>query len=167
MRCSEVQQKLDLFTTQELAPSVRARILTHLESCAECREALARLRRLGNLLAASPAPPVPEGFASRVVARAKEQQPVAATRRPAPTRSSRLAWNRLRFAAGTAAALAVGLVLGMFMGHETWRPVGQQALDATTRPADLLAASGFDYLVEPGGDSLAQAYVGLTTATDR
>jgi hypothetical protein len=53
------------------------------------------------------------------------------------------------------------------MGHDTWRSVGQQALDAGTRLADPLAASGFEYLVEPGGDSLARAYLGLTTSTDR
>jgi hypothetical protein len=69
--------------------------------------------------------------------------------------------------AGTAAALAAGLIIGIFMGHETWPPVGQQALDARTGLADPLAASGFEYLVEPGGDSLAQAYLGLTMATDR
>jgi hypothetical protein len=30
-----------------------------------------------------------------------------------------------------------------------------------------VAASGFEYLVEPGGDSLAQAYLGLTATSDR
>jgi hypothetical protein len=64
------------------------------------------------------------------------------------------------------AALAAGLILGMFMGHETWRADGQQPLDVATRPADPLAASGFEYLVEPDGNSLAQAYVQLTAATD-
>jgi hypothetical protein len=63
--------------------------------------------------------------------------------------------------------LAAGLILGVFMGHETWRAVGQQPPDSTTRTDDPVAASGFEYLVEPGGDSLAQAYVQLTTTTDR
>jgi hypothetical protein len=30
-----------------------------------------------------------------------------------------------------------------------------------------VVASGFEYLVEPGGDSLAQAYLGLTVDSDR
>lgn len=167
MRCSEVQQKLDLFTTQEVSSSARERIETHLESCEECRQALARLRRFEDLFSASPAPPVPEAFAARVVARAKQRQADAASLPLAPRGRSRPGWERVRLSAGTAAALAAGLFLGIFMGHETWRAVGQQALDAGTRLADPLAASGFEYLVEPGGDSLAQAYLGLTTATDR
>ena len=167
MRCSEVQGKLDLFTTQELAPPVRARILAHLESCAECREALARLRRLRSLLTTSPAPPVPEGFAARAVARAKQRQAVAVRRPRSPRRRSRLASERIRLSVGTAAALAAGLVLGLFMGRETWRSGDQRPSAAASQLADPLAAAGFDYLFEPGGDSLAKAYVGLTTATDR
>lgn len=167
MRCSNVQQKLDLFATGELAPSVRERIEEHLESCAECRKGLARLRRFEDLVTASPAPPVPDGFAARVVARAKERQAIV-TR---SGRTSRLPlqsrWKRVEFSAGTAVALVVGLLIGVFMGHGTWRPGGGQSPTAANRPADPAGASGFEYLIEPGGDSLAQVYLGLTAASDR
>jgi anti-sigma factor RsiW len=167
MRCREVQQKLDLFSTQEIEHSVRERIIAHLESCQQCQQALARLRRIEDLLADWLAPPVPEGFAARTVARAKERQTGAPSRPPLSRGRSRRAWERIRMAAGTAAALAAGLILGMFMGYETWGAVGQRALDAAPRADDPVATSGFEYLVEPGGESLAQAYVQLTTAADR
>jgi len=167
MRCREVQHKLDLFATQELTSSECEGIEAHLESCAGCREALWRLRRLEDLLAASPVPPVPEGFAARVVAQVKEQQTIAAARRSPRSRLVRLAWKRIRFSAATAAALAAGLMLGLFMGRDTWWSGTEGPSAAANQPAELLAASGFDDLVEPGGDSLAQAYLGLTTATDR
>jgi len=166
MRCSEVQQRLDLYATKELAHAVRERIEAHLESCTECRDALARVRRFEDLLTAAPAPPVPDGFAARVVARAKERQARAASGPPSPRDRSRLAWERIRLSAGTAAALAAGLMVGMSMGHETWQAVRQQPLASATRPPDPLAASGFEYLVEPGGDSLAQAYLGLTSGRE-
>jgi hypothetical protein len=51
------------------------------------------------------------------------------------------------------------------MGHTTWRSGGEHPPPAATQPTDPLAASRFELLVEPGGDSLAQAYVQLTTAT--
>lgn len=167
MRCSEVQSRLDLFATKEFGASACETIEAHLESCEECRQALAKLRRLEDLLTASSAPPVPEGFAARVVAQARERQASVVRSRPMPHGPLRPVWKRLAVSAGTSAALAVGLIIGMLMGQETWRAVGRPAPAVTTRSADPLAASGLEYLVESGGNSLAQAYVQLTTATDR
>ena len=167
MRCSEVQQKLDLFATQELTHSVRERIEDHLESCAECREALAKLRRFEDLLTVSPAPPVPDGFAARVVAGAKERQAIVNRMGRMPRVSLRSRWKGLEFSAGTAAALATGLMLGLFMGHQTWRAAVHHEQAPAAQAVDPLAASGFEYLVEPNGDSLAQTYLGLTATTNR
>lgn len=167
MRCGEVRQRLDLYATKELTQVVREKIEAHLESCEECREALVRVRRFEELLTAAPAPPVPDGFAVRVVARANERQAHSAGQLPSLRARPGLAWKRIRFSAATAAALATGLMIGVFMGHETWRADRQQTLASAPRSADPLAASGFEYLVESGGDSLAQAYLGLTATSDR
>jgi anti-sigma factor RsiW len=166
MRCREVQDELGRFAAGELTAPERATIEAHLGSCAACRESLARLRRLEALLAAAPAPPLPEGFAARVVARAKERQAATGRRagRPRPPRS---AWDRLRFTATTAAALAAGLLLGLFMGRATWEPARRPLPLAAAQPADPVVASGFQVLVEPDGDSLAQIYLQLTAASDR
>jgi anti-sigma factor RsiW len=163
MRCSEVQQKLDLFATQEVESSMRERIEDHLESCAECREALVKLRRFADLVSASPTPPVPDGFAARVVAQAKQRQAIVTRSGRAPRVSSPSGWKRFESSAGTAAALVAGLVIGVFMGHQTWQPGGRQPSAATSQPADSLTDSSFEYLIEPGGHSLAQAYLGLTS----
>ena len=167
MRCDEVQQRLDLYATKELPHAVRERIEAHLESCDVCREALARVRRLEDLFTGSPAPPVPDGFAARVVAQAEERQAIVTSSSRMPRPSLRSTWKRFQFSAGTAAALVGGLLIGLFMGHGTWRSFGRQPPATATRPADPVAASGFEYLIEPGGDSLAQAYLGLTAASDR
>ena len=163
MRCREVQQKLDLFATSELAPSVRERVEAHLESCADCRQSLERLRQLEELIAALPVPLVPEAFAARIVTRAKEQQSLAARSESTPHGLLRPAWKRLGVSAATAAALAAGLAIGVFMEHDMWQPGGRQESAATTGSADPLAASGLGQLVEPGGASLAQAYISLTS----
>jgi len=58
-------------------------------------------------------------------------------------------------------------MVGLFMGHGTWKAASQHSQAPAAQAADPLAASGFEYLVEPGGDSLAQAYLGLTATSDR
>ena len=161
MRCQAVQEKLNLYAAGELLPSVGAQIESHLQACPTCRKELARLRRLETLLRAATTPPVPEGFTARVLAEAKERAPATVAARPLARRGALLSWERLDPWMGATAALAVGLMLGVFMGHATWQPPV-----ATSQPVDPLAASSFEYLVEPGGDSLAQAYLQLTSGPD-
>jgi len=101
------------------------------------------------------------------MARAKEPEAIVARSKLVLSGVSRSAWKRFEFSAGIAVALAAGLMVGMFIGYETWRADRQQEIASATRPADPLAASGFEYLVEPSENSLAQAYLGLTTTSDR
>jgi hypothetical protein len=58
--------------------------------------------------------------------------------------------------------LAGGLLLGVYLGAQTW----DSGPPAAIEQADPLAGSGLGQLVEPGGDSLAQAYLALTTGGD-
>ncbi len=160
MRCPEVRQKLDLYACEELAPSAREKIEAHLSDCTACRQELARLRRLENLLAAAPLPPVPEGFAEQVVARARCEASPARGQVPSPRRLHERLRRRVRTIAGTAAALAAGLLLGCFLGLDTWQS------DARSAAADPLSGSGLGQFVEPGGESLAQTYLDLTTGSD-
>lgn len=162
MRCREVQNKLEPLAAQELTTKERVQIEAHLETCAACRGALAKVRRLEDMLLAAPIPPVPEGFAARVIAQARAQQ--AGARRPKPaSRFAQPAWKRIRVSVGSAAALAAGLMLGVAMGFQTWQ-TGR--LGAVNPSGDLLAASGLESLAKPGGESLAETYLGLTTAGD-
>ena len=162
MRCRDVQQNLDLLIRQELMPPVRERIEVHLRGCPRCREELARLRRLADLLAAAPVPPVPEGFAGRVIERARHEALPDAAAVVVGRRVGRRLGRRVRIAASTAAALAGGLLLGGFLGNQTW----EGAPPAGVAQADPLAESGLGQLAEPGGDSLARAYLALTADGD-
>jgi len=166
VRCRGVQEKLNLYAAGELLPSVGAQIESHLQACPACRKELARLRRLETLLRAATTPPLPEGFAARVLAETKERAPATVAARALARRGALLSWERPGQWMGAATALAVGLVLGVFMGHATWQATVLQPRAAATRPVGLLAASSFEYLVEPGGDSLAQAYLQLTSGPD-
>lgn len=166
MRCRAVQEKLNLHATGELPPSLGARIESHLQACPACRKELAKLRKLEALLRTATTPPVPEGFAGRVLAEAKKRAPATVAARPLARRVALLSWERLGRWMGAAAALAVGLMLGVFMEHATWRAAGLRPSVAAAQPVDPLAASSFEHLVEPGGDSLAQTYLQLTSDPD-
>jgi len=162
MRCHEVRQKLDLFIRQELAPSLSEKIEVHLSGCGRCREELARLRRLEGLLVSAPAPPVPEGFAERVVERARRGAVPDSADVAARRRLGKRLGRRVQIAMGAAAALAGGFLLGGYLGAQTWG----SAPPAASERADPLAGSGLGQLIEPGGDSLARAYLTLTSGGD-
>lgn len=163
MRCKTIQKKLDLFLAEELTATDRKRVEVHLQSCADCRAELARLRQLLLLLKGDSAvPPVPEGFANRLMAKAKQR--LAARQPPETVPSSiRRWWASVSFPklAEAAAMLAAGLLIGAFIGQQTWH----SAHPSTTREAmqaDPSAVYELDYLSDAPGGSLAESFLTLT-----
>ena len=144
---------------------MRERIEVHLSQCADCRRHLARQEQLAALLASAFKPPtVPDGFANRLMAAARQRQ---AKPQSVPGSLWRLRWlstdTSIRRKAAQAVALAGGLLIGVLMGQQTWRsahpPIDQQA-----GPPDPVAVYQLDYLTDAPGGSLAQSYLTLTSA---
>lgn len=168
MRCPAVLEKLEAYAARELAPRARARIEAHLRSCPACRRALARREQLEAVVRAVPAPPVPDGFADRVMVRARQgvKLPHALPR----SLCHPLRWlepQRLRTGLAAVAALAAGLLVGVYLGQHTWQPSDQGPRGPTrVSPADPVAASGLGHLADFGDSSLAEAYLSLTSAPD-
>lgn len=167
MRCQAAKRKLEAYAAQEVTPRVRAGIEGHLRSCLACREALDRQKKLETLIRSVPAPPVPDGFAGRLMSRAR-------VREESPRRVSPSEWKPLdRFGprrlslGGTAAALAAGLLIGGLMGRQTGQhsaartDAGQRAVES-----DPVGASDLGFLTSLGDKSLGEAYLGLTWAPD-
>jgi anti-sigma factor RsiW len=161
MRCNQAKTLMDRYVNEGLPLHERESFETHLRVCPDCQGQLESLQGLLAVLQSDPSPPVPQGFVGRVMARA-ERETIVALSKPESSMASRSVWKRLGSSAGITSALAAGLIVGLFMGYETWRDAPEQGLVAETSPADPLAASGFEHLVEPGGVSLAQGYLGLT-----
>ena len=167
MRCDRARALMDRYVNEGLLPDEREPFEMHLRDCRNCQKQLANLQRLLAALRSVTSPPIPQAFVGRVMARAKEREAIVARTRPSSTEASRSMRKRFESLAGIAAALAAGLLVGVFMSDEAWRADRQQGITSATQPADPLVASGFEYLVNPGGDSLAQAYLGLTATPDR
>jgi anti-sigma factor RsiW len=157
-----MKEKLDVYLTGELPRRVQEKVKIHLESCQDCQKALVGLRRLAAALDGTPAPPIPKGFAGRVMARARsrvgQKKPFWATVE-LPFRW----WMESAFPlrVGTAAVLALGLTVGLLMGRDTAR--GRAACGPAPEDADLLAVYNVDYLEEAPSGSLAAAYLALAS----
>lgn len=167
MNCARAQALIDRHVNEGLSPGERESLEIHLRDCRGCQQQLENLQRLLSVLRSNPSPPVPEGFADRVMARAGEREATIAPAGSLSREESPSIWKRLESFAGIAAALAAGLIVGIFMGNDAWRADRQQAIASTSQPAEPSEATDFEYLIDPPGNSLAQAYLGLTTISDR
>ncbi len=117
MKCSTVQTLLNCYHDAELDSEKRAEVEHHLAACPMCREALAQLEGVAGTWVAFKTPPMPEGFAERVMRQARKR----ATPRSVPGWSE---WPFLRWwweqsfamRAAAAATVAAGLAVGSILG---------------------------------------------------
>lgn len=164
MQCRQVQTLIDRYVSEGLLPDERSLFESHLQSCPSCQEQLHELRVLLALLRSAPAPPpVPEGFADRLMAKARQQV------RPVPAGISRPVWAvwwrsvaSPRFA-NAAGAVAAGLLLGIVMAQQTWR-YSENAGHYRPPQASPEVVYELDFLSGSPGGSFADAYLNLTSA---
>jgi anti-sigma factor RsiW len=155
MRCDEVRERLNAFRDGALEPAERPEIAQHLEACSACRAALARLERLGSLLTETALPPVPVGFAERLVAAAARRQAARTVRGPLGWWRSVSGLQRV----AVAAVLALGVGLGLLAGGQTTRSAPLQPPQA-----DPVATYRLDHLMGAPPNSIPAAYVKLASA---
>jgi len=158
MRCEKVQSRLPAYSSGELPTDVREAVQTHLGRCAACQAALTRVDALAAILASAQTPPVPGGFAARVMAAARRRQATEAFVGWNPLRWWRLTSTPLRAAA--AAVLVVGLTVGMVMG---WTSMPSPAQAPAAAQADPLEVYHLDYLGDAPAESLTNSYLTLVS----
>lgn len=161
MHCENVQQQLNRFAAGDLPVADRQTVQAHLAECAACRAKLAELDALAGVVASTPTPPIPSGFASRVIAAARQRQQAQPI-----TAWNLLRWWRLTSApmhAAAAAVLIVGLSVGVVLGWTSAPSAAQAETAAQVDPVDVYQ---IDYLGEAPSGSLADSYLTLVSATD-
>ncbi len=162
MRCQDVQNQLRAFSIGELPMDVRQTIQAHVSECAACRAELAKIDALAGVFALAQTPPIPSGFAARMLATARQRLETEQIE----------TWNLIRWwrvasapmHAAAAAVLVIGLTIGLLMGTASgpWptQAVGQMRSD----PVDAYL---LDYLGEAPSDSLADSYLALAATTSQ
>ena len=168
MRCRKVKERLDAYVSDEIAPAERVRLAKHLAYCADCRRALATVARLKAVASGSAVPPVPEGFADRLIAIARQR-----AAQPAGVKTNWRTWLPGRFPASipmraaAAAAVVFGLSLGILMGRSAFTAAPpKQVVVEQVEPADPLATYNMDALSDTPDGSLAQTYLALASGQD-
>jgi anti-sigma factor RsiW len=161
MCCENVLKQLTAFSSGELPADVRQAVQAHLAECAACQAALAEVDALVGVLASGRTPPVPRGFAARVIVTARQRQEA----------KSVAAWNLMRWwrltsapmHAAAAAVLIIGLSVGLVLGWASATSPEQAAAAVQPDPVD---AYQLDYLGEAPSGSLADSYLTLVAATN-
>ena len=151
MLCNDVQDSLKVYIDGAMGPEQRRAVEAHLQSCANCRAALERIDRLAVVLLDAKPPPVPPGFASRVMLAAKSRKRATNVAAGNPWQWWKSISMPMRAAA--AAVLIVGVSVGLLMSWAAGPPIAALA--------DPLDAYNLDYLSDAPKGSIAESYVAL------
>jgi anti-sigma factor RsiW len=162
MRCEDVLKQLTAFSSGDLPADGRRAVQAHLAQCPACRTALAEIDALAGVLAGAQAPPVPVGFASRVLAAAQQRHETELIE----------TWNLMRWwrmasapmHAAAAAVLVIGLSVGLVLG---WTSAPSPAQAESVVQGEAVDAYQIDYLGEAPSGSLADSYLTLVLATNK
>lgn len=162
MRCEDLQRNLGNYVDGGISPDERKAIEAHLRGCPPCQATLADVDPVAAVLVQSQAPPIPPGFADRVIAHARYR-----IIRPrltwSPVQWWRTASAPMRGAA--AAVLVVGFLGGWMMGRDAVRAPGTRTA-VVAPPADPLDGYNLDYLGDAPEGSLANSYLALVSSRD-
>ena len=161
MRCEEVQSRLPAYSSGELPTGVREVVQTHLGGCAACQAAMAHIDALAAVLAGAQTPPVPAGFAARVMVRARSHRSAAVSAGWNPLRWWRLGSAPMRAAA--AAVLLVGLGAGLLMDRMSGPAAVSPDSAETTSQADALDTYQLEYMGDAPEGSLSDSYLSLAS----
>jgi anti-sigma factor RsiW len=169
MNCRKAHPLLDAYRDGELSDQRRRVLEAHLAVCRLCREQHEGLGQVGDMLDSLEVPPLPHGFAARVVSEAHDRRlPVMQPPRAlAPLDWWPLRWfgelsSPMRLAA--CGALLLACLLGMFMSKEFSLQQSRQTPVATTEGLE-----GFEWFSPTPPTSLGAAYLNLalTSPEDR
>jgi anti-sigma factor RsiW len=160
MKCEEVQKKLNDYKSGSLPAEIYRVVQAHITECRECSTLLSKVDTLAGALTGAQEPPIPTGFAFRVLAAARQRQKA----------ETFAVWNLKRWwqltpqmHAAAAAVLIIGLSVGLVMG---WAAKPLVSQPSTVVQVDSLEAYQLASLGEESGGSLADSYLTLAMATD-
>lgn len=162
MWCRRVEYRLGAYLDGELSQADAAEVKSHLSRCDECRQRLDTFQRLQTVLGGLATPGVPEDFALQVVAKVRRDlRPSRFANEPALAMRP---WPALARAAAVAAAVLLGLYLGIASATAGSRREATPSAGSAEDPSVSLYAESFDLLPE---SSPAAQYFALLNEKER
>jgi anti-sigma factor RsiW len=139
MKCRHVKKMISQYVDDELSPSRKRDIESHIRSCGSCRDGLEEAQALRVLFSSAERFPAPYGFATRVLANLDEKE-ASRTRsllgfRPLFLRTAQVVLALL--------VMTIGIISGNLLLPERTNPIGQTAVQQTFS-LDLFQATPLD-----------------------
>ncbi|MEN6441952.1 MAG: zf-HC2 domain-containing protein [Syntrophobacter sp.] len=161
MKCKNVLSRLSTYLDRELSPKTVLEMEKHLAVCRSCRGQLERIRQAEDSLNSLAIPPLPRGFAARVMAEARSRASLTKEKKPL----SPFAWHPLRWFSeisvsmrlAACATVLLACLLGTFMSKEVCLSGNRQ-----TAPTGAERLDGLEWFNASPPASLGSAYLTLT-----
>ena len=159
MDCQKILSCLNAYQDGELSSELAREVEAHLKACQACRNQAENMQWVGDILDTLAVPPLPHGFAARVMAEAQRRTSLVKERKPVST----LSWLP-RWFAGLSAPMRLAAcvtvlaacLLGLFMGKEVSSSANLQSAMVQTESLD-----GFEWFDPAPPASLGSAYLNL------
>jgi anti-sigma factor RsiW len=164
VNCKRVLSGLHAYLDGEVPPKLMRQMEEHLSTCPTCRGQVESIRRMDDLLDSLSVPPLPQEFATRVMAEARRRAPLAREKKSFfPQGWQPLRWlldlsAPMRLAA--CAMVFLACLLGMFMSKELSLSGNRQ-----TPVAEAWNLDGFEWFSPTPPASLGSAYLTLALTT--
>ena len=180
MNCDTIKELLWAYLENETTAEETAKIETHLEGCAACREELAQQKELKNALASLPDEELPEGYHTELMQKLQAENKVV----PFHVKKKTRGWKQLSMiAAAVLVVVAAGGMKGMLemrqnqnetverilfedteLTADTSEKAAEQAATDTAEQAAEHADAGKDATVSEQGTKKAKSPVSQKTA---
>lgn len=164
MRCRRVRSRLGALADGELDAAERLSVQAHLTGCEACRGRLAEIQEMDALLGGSlSVPPVPTGFAARVMAEARSRRLAGA----AESRFPPLVRIPLNWVAGLSAPMKIAACVTALVAFAAgWSIDGGRMIgrDASAEQRENLYGLEWFEPTPPG--SIGSVYLAMTTRRD-
>jgi anti-sigma factor RsiW len=168
MNCTKVLSRLHACVDGEVPARLMRKMEEHLDACPSCRSQVERIRQVDDMLDGLAVPPLPEGFAARVMTEARRRALPVPEKRPVLGG----AWLALRWFSdltvpmrlAACAMVLLACLLGMFMSRDLSLSGSPWATVVEAENLD-----GFEWFSPTPPTSLGSAYLtlALTTLEDR
>jgi anti-sigma factor RsiW len=165
VHCRDFDKRLEAYLDGALEPTIRNAFEEHIKTCGRCHDVLQQRWSLAGLLQNTVVPPLPEKLAKHILAGAEQfvrerEKSTGLVFRLSPL--STFLSSPMKFPA--AAALVLGLTLGLLMARDTLpHPSGGTTVNVTATQKNIAASFKLDSLTDSPSGSLPEAYISMMT----
>ena len=159
MKCRKIISYLSAYSDGELSENLRHVVDAHLSHCKSCRAKLKEIQGIDALFEDTlPVPPVPEGFARRVMAEAHSRHLL----KKSESRRPRLRWSPMQWVTGLSAPMRLAAAVTVLLAFVTGFALeGTMVMDRDGFIQSGQELYGFEWFAPDPPDSISSIYIAM------